>query len=388
MSDSDRPRVLIVDDEPDDQRALLEELRRHVEVNTVTPEDLQRENLREVDLVLVDLRLDYWPSREAVSSIALKPLNGLALAATLRGHANEVNSRRPIALALYSAHLIDISAGLPPEPREHILARANNLEWVFPKVQGDEDKPLSQRIASLASAVRELPSTWPGGDTDETRATVNQLLALDETSDWTLRAWDDVDSCHPPLHDLSEGSHGLAFLRWFLYCILPYPCFLWDTYHLAARLRLSLEFLEEELREGGAITQALLPFKYKGILSDFLGPRWWRSGIEFFLWNATNSASFDPGSVHKVLEELSGHSVARSDFIHPIICLDEDFRSEPPACSIEHAVRIRPDDWPPYADQAWARLELALENPRVRALVIDEDRDKLVGSPGQVEGDH
>jgi hypothetical protein len=47
--------------------------------------------------------------------------------------------------------------------------------------------------------------------------------------------------------------------------------------------------------------------------------------------------------------------------------------------AMEDAVRIRPDDWPPYADQPWTRIELALDEPRLRALVVAEDREKLNG---------
>jgi len=40
---------------------------------------------------------------------------------------------------------------------------------------------------------------------------------------------------------------------------------------------------------------------------------------------------------------------------------------------MEESVRIRPDDWPSYADQAWTTIEMAKNEPKLRAIVIRED---------------
>jgi hypothetical protein len=37
-------------------------------------------------------------------------------------------------------------------------------------------------------------------------------------------------------------------------------------------------------------------------------------------------------------------------------------------------VRFQPDDWPPYAEEAWTTRELASESPRLRTLTVDSDR--------------
>src|SRR5687768_14971354 len=73
-----RPRVLIIDDEPEDQRGFLGELEEFVEAEVVEPAAIAVDSLLISDLVLVDLQLKFWPEREVVSP-GLQPWDGLAL---------------------------------------------------------------------------------------------------------------------------------------------------------------------------------------------------------------------------------------------------------------------------------------------------------------------
>src|SRR4051812_43823989 len=119
--------VLIVDDQPDSVAPL--KLQAGVDEFLIRYcHDVTADDLEDADLVLVDYRLDEWPERDNLDAIAVKPLNGLALASVLRTHALAHRSR-PTAFALHAADLTELSAGVPTDAREQIIARLHNLEW-------------------------------------------------------------------------------------------------------------------------------------------------------------------------------------------------------------------------------------------------------------------
>lgn len=61
----------------------------------------------------------------------------------------------------------------------------------------------------------------------------------------------------------------------------------------------------------------------------------------------------------------------------PVVVLDEGYCALERVCDITEAVRIQPEDWPPYADQAWTTIELANEISSLQAIVVAEDRLRL-----------
>ena len=71
-----------------------------------------------IDYVLAD-----WPEPDATATISLRPPDGLALAAVLRGHAEKL-AGSPTAFVLRSAHLPELSSGFPPETRLHVYRPA------------------------------------------------------------------------------------------------------------------------------------------------------------------------------------------------------------------------------------------------------------------------
>ncbi len=372
MSATKRPTALIIDDHADDERAKLRSSGADVELIVRHPQDVDEADLREADVVVIDYVLDDWPERDATATISLQPPDGLALAAVLRGHAEKLDGS-PTAFVLRSAHLQGLSSGFPPETRLHVIAQQHNLEWVLDKkdVLGRQ----TAQIRSLSAAVESLPEVWPADDADATRRLVEQWLALPDQR-WKDLAWQDIEDCHPPWHQLVDRKHGLRFVRWFAQRILPYPCFLWSQGRLAARLRVTPESLQEGLSKG--LVEVFRQACYVGQLHDFLGDRWWRNGCEAILWDNTDGNSFDSD---ETLSELNRHCdgvLVRSSVSEPVLCIDTNFNIGPEVCEIANAVRIQPDDWPPYAEQAWAPLQLARENVRIRAGVIAMDRERLV----------
>jgi CheY-like chemotaxis protein len=374
----DTATILIIDDN-ENQTALSQNLNSSglVTTQTLHPNDIGLDDLRNSDLLLVDYQLDVWPERDAIEQISLKPRDGLALSSNLRGYSNAFEKDSPTAIAILTGNIDKLASPLPYENREHVLAHLHNLEWVFQKAKPDEKSRLTIQLVDLAQAVKSLPPRWSDKGS-EALPQLTTLLGFDQDDSANQRLVEDVEGCAPPIHELSEWSHGLAVLRWILHRILPYPCFLWDTNYVAARLTLDHDGFVLALNEDPKLANILAPTKYEGILSKFLGPRWWRSRIELLLWEITEGQSGDPAVVRNRLNNLIDRKVGTSKpAVHPIVCLNSNYQRLESFYSIHDSVRIRPDDWPPYADQAWTTIELAKNEPKLRSLVLTEDLERL-----------
>ncbi len=364
-------KILVADDESTVGTALQAEFGDAAKVTALHPQELEERDLLGRQLVLLDLRLEVWPERDNLP-FACQVHSGLGLAALLKDHLKRKKSQAPVAFALHSGHPGDLSLGHPTELRNHVLAAAHDLEWVFYK---DADR-LHSQVLSLAEAVALLPQDWSPDDFAGLRDSVESLLGLSQ-SEWRDSAWLEIEQCHPPIHNMSSHSHGLAFVRWMLHRILPYPCFLMDASRLAIRLRLDPMAVKADLQDDGSeLSMALLPFRYTGILKDFQGKHWWRPGVDAFVWNITAGRPFDLRLLHERLEGIAGHPPARLEAKDSVQCLDVDLRPTEPAVPVSAAVRIQPDDWPAYAEPAWVLLGDVREHPRLRALVVEDDREK------------
>ena len=328
--------------------------------------------------MLVDFVLGHWEERDTLTAPSLRPMNGLALAAVLRAQAELIRPHPVTAFALHSARLDRLSGGIPARFSEQSIARAHNLEWVFTKNEtADDVERLVGRVSSLSEAVRDLPESWARDDAVRTQELVSRLLGLDEAMAWAERAWENIEGCRPPIHELSEGSQGLAFLRWLLHRVLPYPCFLWDMQHVAVRFRVTETSLLEAVDRSERLRSALDESRYRGIAHDFLGTRFWRSAVEDFVWRVTEGRSSNPLAIRTQIEALAGSSLEAVGAVQPVICLDGNYRPLAGVIEADTAVRVQPDDWPVYADQAWTTVELARDAPMLNSIVLDEDRKRI-----------
>lgn len=363
------PRVLVVDDSPDDlqSRRDLTNSDGKIWVDLRHPQDVTKDDLDTASVVLVDLVLDSWPERDKLSTLGLKPSNGLALLSVLQEHAHG-SGRRPCAFALHTGKMDRLRHQLADS--EHIVARAHNLDWVFRKNDGSA----WNQIASLAQAVAGLPSAWSVEDRERNVTSIRTWLGLPSVY-WAKRAWRDVEECHPPAHELAVTTHGIALVRWLLHRILPYPCFLIDIHHLAARLRLELKSLRGAM-SGGELDEWLKPARYVGHLGAFAGPRWWRSGIEALVFELTAEAPADPTLLERKLKEKSS-ALRGSPVREPVVVVDGRYVPLDELGDADSAVRIVPDSWPPFADQAWTTPELAHDDDRLRAIVRITDSQRI-----------
>ena len=370
MPEKPAPLVIVVDDSPDDLKGRSDLANSEGKIRVVLrhPRDVTKDDLDAASLVLVDLVLDIWPERDALSMLGLKPSNGLALLSVLQEHAHE-RGRRPCAFALHTGKMERVRHSLADS--EHIVARAHNLEWVFRK----QDAGAWDQITSLAQAVASLAATWSVDDREVNVATIKTWLGV-PSEKWATRAWRDVEECHPPAHELAATTHGIALVRWFLQRILPYPCFLIDTHHLAARLRVDRKSLSDALHSG--FDAWLAPALYKGQLASFGGPRWWRSGIESLVFEVTAEAPSDPALLERMLKEKNG-ALKGTSVREPVVVLNERYDPLDELGDADTAVRIVPDDWPPFADQPWTTPELARDDDRLGAIVHLADRERIAG---------
>jgi hypothetical protein len=381
---SDQGKIVLVDDRPETVRALARGLKDAGFLALVEhPQDLEAEHLEDANLVLVDFVLEdqFWRER-AQLPFAARLQDGLALAGSLRAwlhvddHSTASEERNPTAIALHSAQLDKLSREIPREIREHALARVHGLEWVFAKVDtNSDDLALHKQIATLAQAMQRVPCSWPV-DADANAKDLKEFLRLDpgRTSD---AAWADVLECHPPLHELSTASRGLAIIRWLAQRILPYPCFLLDPWQLALKLRVERASLDVLLADSeDPFAQKLDKARYQGALADFLGPRWWRATVDHLLWEVAEGGLLDRGAFVAALERATNVELRFLDAPNPVAVVDATYQPTGIAPAGE-CVRLILDDWPPFATQPWTTIEAARADPALAARVLPGDSDRL-----------
>ena len=375
------PIVLIVDDHADAERAKFVTSNSTMKLVVRHPGDLSKSDLADADVVVVDFKLDdSWEKRDSLNEIALQPLNGLAVIAVLQSHERLIHGS-PTAFVLRSAHLTELLPDFAADSRLHVIAGQNNVDWVLTKNVGI-DKQTAQ-IQCLAGATSSLPETWPSDDPQLLIELVQDWLALPEAT-WRHLAWQDVEDCHPPIHELSVRKHGMRLVRWMTQRILPYPCFLLTTDRLATRLRVTRRSLQTALPNG--LNELFATAVYCGALEGFdETERWWRSGLESVLWELTEGRSFDNDHTRELLNQRCGGALVACELRQPVLCLDREFQFLEEPCELADAVRIQPDDWPVYADQAWALAREACDEPRLAAATIAADREKLQSSQTQEE---
>lgn len=388
MTEMRQPVILILDDEPDTLSAYCALLiTSGHEAQALHPQFVTDAHISGADLILIDYRLTYWPEREELESVSLQPLDGIALASVLRSHVTKDEIDHPVAFALYSANLQELwTDKLAPRPTHHEIARVSNLEYVLQKhgSSGIADQQLSieesaDQISSLARSVVSLPKSWLSEKSGANWIQLAELLSLPSEVVWSAAAMREIERSLPPIHRLSRRSHGLAVLRWLLHRILPYPTFLSSSKYIANRLNISAENLEAALVSNSALASDLASCVYAGSLSEF-GPRWWKAGLDNLVWDYTET---DPGNLELLAAQLSG----KAGFHIPslgnetrVVCLDEDLLPLGESVPIKEAIRIQPDDWPAFADQAWITLELGRTIPELSALVHPQDASSITDS--------
>ncbi len=342
--------VLIIDDEP---RAGLADL---LGAYWAHPNDVTEEQVRQADLIIIDQFLRNW-SFDAGSPATMHPRGGLAVAAVLRSQLE----KQPTPIVIFTGALDELAEHLPLGIRQAELASEFGVEWV-----GDRtDTALPGQLEALHIAASALPRGWEhlGFASPE----ILEWLGLEDSTEWTELAVEDFEECRPQISGMSRRTGGTAFLRWFIHRILPFPTCLLDDLQAATRIGLTLDGFYEVLDSEpvSPLAHRIASVTYTGQLSNFLGRRWWRAGID---WVLEAADGWPQGEItnDQALADLHGSAVESLGDGHWLVPLDGELRQESPR-RYEELVRILPSFWPAYADDAYALAEDADEDPRLDA---------------------
>lgn len=373
------PKVLFIDDQADSlERTTGLALREALDASYRDPTDFTAGDLWNADVIMVDFDLAHSGAAasleiSASTNVAAQaPQDGLGLIGKLR-RITELNPKgSPAAYVIFTGDAKKLPGHIELEGREHVLAAAYGVEWIFEKT----DNHLRERIGALGRAVRGLPRGDQNWQNSAQLPLAVHLLHVPARERWRNEAKEQILSSEPPLDTTVNATQGIALLRWLLHGILPYPTFLLSIRHLAARLRVTPSSLRKVLAGESWLARFLAPARYTGILCDFAGDRWWRAGVESLLWSLSEGDP-NPTTLQSALKREEP-SLKASIALQPVVALDSALRETDEQVSVDAAVEVRPEGWPSYADPAWLATDLVREYPDLRAVIVARDRDRVV----------
>jgi hypothetical protein len=347
-----------------------------IDFKLLHPETVESADLAWADLVIVDYFLDDWQERDVVESRARHPVDGLAVVAALRsGLLPGIAERRsgmlpekPVAFALWSANLPQAAFDLPAFVLPHVFSRENNLEWAFKRNDLLADDGV-EKVVALAAGVLQLSEfDWQGMTPSRT---LSLLLDVADHVPWADRALESALECRPPIHELASRTKGMSVARWLLHRIFPYPAFLIGEDDLRARLKV------DELAPNGQseLLEELTSCRYTGILSGFSGRLWWRVGVEAWIWESSGGSSSSSSVVAELA--LSKGANRSNRWVTPVTVIDSELARSSELHEIEGVVRVRPDDWPIYADDAYATFQSVGNSQSLLSIVDPDDFHRL-----------
>lgn len=370
------PFALIVDDEPtgSDGQLVADLETLGVEALLVLPSELSDEHVQRASVIAIDHYLSTWPQRD-LAPTGLQVRDGMALASVLRSHL-AVAGRSPdagpnLAYVVRTNKLDELRGTLPRLMSQHVLAGYHGLDWLQAKGETPGTPPEHLRLASLARGVVALPRDWAHAvpaESDE----VAEWLGLSAKS-FRAAAGLQIEEAHPTAHRLAAQTSGSGFLRWFLQRVLPYPTFLVGDVRAALALGLSVPALDAVASAESLLGEVARAALYDGQLAGFAGRRWWRAGLQEVLTHT----QLHMADVERALDEAG---VDRSAIYGPqasVVVLDGDLEPKPAPVAIEMAVRMQPDGWPTFAEEAWVAVDDAVSNPDLAASVVTADRWRL-----------
>ncbi len=377
--------VLIVDDKAHEQQieALNEQLTIAPNVHVVAkePQDVDQSDLHDADIVVVDYVLNQigstWHASQSRYPFNRQPLDGLAYIAMLRSHIKSPDEATDDLLKAFVLHTgrLDVLANGAQGigHRLHVLARLNDLDWVFEKNdQTAEEK--ARGIVAIGQAIRQA-SDLARTDPDNRGIRFRDLLGLDgsqtdvsgdDYEDWRAAAYKQVQDALPPIHEYAEESAGIAALRWILHRVLPHDCFLLSPAGIAARYGFDPHWLTGQLSTN--LAAAFKEARYAGILADFekVG-RYWRVGFDVVL-QKNGADTYDRDSVRATVRGLCGEDPVMVGMERPARYLTRELVYADDFVDSGSAARVLPDDWPPFADIPFARQKDLEGNSKLRAI--------------------
>ncbi len=392
-------KFIYIDDEPDP--AVAQALGTESVSVYRFPDDLDHkmdklaEEIRDCSVVIVDLKLADREPEEGAFSNPLYPQDGLALkeilASILTKRASQLESGvdastidvepKTTAFVLYTGELDLLGDGAPARGREHVIAKKIRGEWAMSK--NPQMRPTSQVdlqiLQELADGV-DVVAQKPWGDAlerEDILKVIAELLHLDRATSWATTAERQIFENRPPLQSLAKQD-GVSLLRWMLHVILPYPSFLLDSVEVSLLCRLEPEWGVKALgNSSNAFSELFHDSLYRGLLSDFLGVRWWRAGVVAKLRQVTNGAPHNAASLKNYFDQMHGSKTPMIDVATPVRIVDEEFRLTNEIVDVEEAVRLEPEEWPLELAPPWISLSKVADSSRLRRYVLERDIDRV-----------
>ena len=191
---------------------------------------------------------------------------------------------------------------------------------------------------------------------------------------WRGVALDHILQARPPIHSVNAQTSGASILRWFLHRVLPYPSFLTDLHWTATRLGVNADWLQGELATDSELKETLADCQYSGVFEGFLGPRWWRAGVAGIIADLTDGQPFNRTALRDGIRRICSDEPIFLTEERPVLAIDPKAMELLRVIEAEDAVRVSPDGWPTYADDAWASVADARANPDIAEIVLDQSQ--------------
>lgn len=369
-----QPFVLIVDDEPlgPDHQLVTDVVSQGVDCTLVHPSELTDSLIERASVIAIDHFLETWGERD-LAPTGLQVRDGMALASVLRSHRSALQASAAvspnIAYVVRTNKLDELRGTLPVLMSQHVLAGYHGLDWLQAKGGPPATPTEDQRLASLARAVSTLPQDWSRSVPAESDD-VADWLGLSDRS-FRAAAGLHIEEAHPTAHRLAEQTSGSGFLRWFLQRVLPYPTFLIGDIRAALALEVSVDALDAFLNASSDIGNASRAARYDGQLAGFVGRRWWRAGLQQVSLEMRSNPEECEGVLADAGLDGSNH---RSSEAAQVVVLDVNLEPKAEYAALDAAVRVQPDGWPSFAEDAWVSIADAQANPDIASAVVTADR--------------
>jgi len=370
--------ILYVDDNTVDGEQLISDIDREakiwpIEKDTNTSLQTIRSKIADVSLVLMDYDLHHDNEESDETAV-----DGLELLERFRATFRHTDSSESIApvLVLFSGELEGLAKSLKCPSYAPFLAKLAKVDWVFPKGPKAESNT-SEQIQILFEASIKVQRTWSDDDSD-LEPEVREILGLKNTdSSWPDQAFEGFRELRPPLQSLQSRNDSAALIRWLLQVAIPFPSCLIDIADIAILLRSRPDSLVEHYNTSGSkLREMLEPYIYTGILSNFDGPRFWRSGIMEMMWLLRGGTDTQSKNVFEELNSILGGGLQPLEVNNPVVISNPDtFQRTTQIASMDDAAQLQPDDWPLVLDSPWVLRDIVKNNKRLQALLVNEDRD-------------
>jgi hypothetical protein len=346
------------------------------------PRDLN--SLKQIQYALSDrniILMDYDLHEEITFFDAYQePIDGLELLERIEAVIRRRPDNKARALAIFSGKTSDLAQHLGCTDLPFVLAAKANIDWVFEKghTKWSFLPRTPQLLSSLSAALERVEGHW-ADDIEGVETQISDVLGLSNAEGWRSVAHEQIRDAYPPLQSLTRHNDGTLFVRWLLQVVLPFPGPLIDLRNLAVSLRIQPQALESHWHqiEKSELRYVIEPYKYTGILNDFMGVRFWRAGIQDLAWELRRRGRDDGSTLSEFASKLANVKFEPIDTTEPVLTVDCDFRQTDTVVDINEAVQIQPDEWPVGVEMPFVKLEDVENDSLLKSIVVARDLERV-----------